>query len=253
MNRAAGDLILPNHFATNNLNTAVNYKGNQEGWHDQTQAVFASVETGWNNMLFLTLTGRNDWASQLAYTDNKSYFYWSAGLSAVISNMVEMPSWLTFMKMRGSYSQVASPFDRFLSNPSYKYNDQTHNWSKSDTYPAYDLKPEDTRSWELGLNVRFLESLSLDVTYEADPKGLVSFFYIGCRRVVGRLRQSSASLHPPSGTLFLREPLTRPRPATLCRSLPATTQLTSLPVFQQQVPYFEPACAWTLLYKQHTS
>ena len=165
MNRAAGDLILPNHFATNNLNTAVNYKGNQEGWHDQTQAVFASVETGWKNMLFLTLTGRNDWASQLAYTDNKSYFYWSAGLSAVISNMVEMPSWLTFMKMRGSYSQVASPFDRFLSNPSYKYNDQTHNWSKSDTYPAHDLKPEDTRSWELGLNVRFHESLSLDVTY----------------------------------------------------------------------------------------
>ena len=165
MNRAAGDLILPNHFATNNLNTAVNYKGNQEGWHDQTQAVFASVETGWKNMLFLTLTGRNDWASQLAYTDNKSYFYWSAGLSAVISNMVEMPSWLTFMKMRGSYSQVASPFDRFLSNPSYKYNDQTHNWSKSDTYPAHDLKPEDTRSWELGFNVRFLESLSLDVTY----------------------------------------------------------------------------------------
>ena len=80
-----------------------------------------------------------------------------------------------------------------------------------------------------------------------------SLFYIGCRRVVGRLRQSSASLHPPSGTLFLREPLTRPRPATLCRRLPATTQLTSLPVFQQQVPYFEPACAWTLLYKQHTS
>ena len=165
MNRAAGDLILPNHFATNNLNTSVNYKGNQEGWHDQTQAVFASVETGWNNMLFLTLTGRNDWASQLAYTDNKSYFYWSAGLSAVISNMVEMPSWFTFMKVRGSYSQVASPFDRFLSNPSYKYNDQTHNWGKSDTYPAYNLKPEDTRSWELGLNVRFLESLSLDVTY----------------------------------------------------------------------------------------
>ena len=80
-----------------------------------------------------------------------------------------------------------------------------------------------------------------------------SLFYIGCRRVVGRLRQSSASLHPPSGTSFLREPLTRPRPATLCRSLPATTQLTSLPVFQQQVPYFEPVCAWTLLYKQHTS
>ena len=40
--------------------------------------------------------------------------------------------------------------------------------------------------------------------------------------VVGRLRQSSASLHPPFGTSFLREPLTRPRPATLCLSLPTT-------------------------------
>ena len=165
MNRAAGDLIYPNHFATNNINTAINYKGNEEGWHDQTQSVFASVEVGWKNMLFLTVTGRNDWASQLAYTSKKSFFYPSVGLSAVVSSMVNMPKWFTFLKVRGSYSQVATAFDRFLSNPSYKYNDQTHNWSKADTYPAFDLKPEDTRSWEIGLNMRFFESLSLDVTY----------------------------------------------------------------------------------------
>lgn len=165
MQRAAGDLIFPNHFATNNLNTSFNYKGNEEGWHDQTQSVFASVEVGWKDMLFLTATGRNDWASQLAYSSQPSFFYPSVGLSAVVSNMVEMPKWFNFLKVRGSYSQVATAFDRFLSNPSYTYNDQTHNWSKSETYPATDLKPEDTRSWEIGLNMRFLESISLDVTY----------------------------------------------------------------------------------------
>ena len=51
-----------------------------------------------------------------------------------------------------------------------------------------------------------------------------SLFYIGGRRVVGRLRQSSASLRPPSGTSFLRELLTRPRPA---RSIGAFRQLHS--------------------------
>ncbi len=165
MSRAAGDLVIPNHFAANNLNTSVNYKGNEEGWHDQTQSVFASVELGWRNAIFLTATGRNDWASQLAFTKSPSFFYPSVGLSVVVSELANFPKWFSFMKVRGSYSQVATPFDRFLSNPSYKYNDQTHNWSKSETYPATDLKPEDTRSWELGINMRFFESLSLDVTY----------------------------------------------------------------------------------------
>ena len=53
---------------------------------------------------------------------------------------------------------------------------------------------------------------------------------IGRYIVVGGLRQSSASLHPPFGTSFLREPLTRPRPATLCQSPPTTT----LPVLVNQ-------------------
>ena len=152
----AGDLLLTNHFAMNNL---------QEGWHDQTQAIFASVEVGWRSMLYLTVTGRNDWASQLAYSKNSSFFYPSVGLSAVVSNMVNMPEWFTFLKVRGSYSKVASAFARYLSNPAYSFNNQTHNWSKPSTYPAYNLKPEDTKSWEIGLNARFLNHINLDVTY----------------------------------------------------------------------------------------
>ncbi len=65
------------------------------------------------------------------------------------------------------------------------------------------------------------------------------FLYIVLRVVAERLCKSFASLHPPSGTSFLREPLTRPRPATLYQSLSTTTQRTSLLPFQQKVPYFE--------------
>ena len=152
-------------FSANNLDIANKYKRDENGWHDQTQSVFASVEVGWNDAVYLTLTGRNDWASQLAYSSQSSFFYPSVGLSAVISNLVEMPKWFDFLKVRGSYSQVASPFSRWISNPSLDYNDQTDLWAQSKTYPYRDLKPEDTRSWEIGVNMRFLKGLSLDVTY----------------------------------------------------------------------------------------
>ena len=108
MSRAAGDLIIPNHFALNNLNTATAYKGNQDGWHDQTQSVFASIEGSYKNMLYLTVTGRNDWASQLAYTSRTSFFYPSVGISAVISEMFKMPDLFPYLKIRGAFSQAVS-------------------------------------------------------------------------------------------------------------------------------------------------
>lgn len=164
-NYSAGDLIVANEFYTNNLNTATGYKSTQDGWHDQTQSIFASMEIGWKDMLYLTATGRNDWASQLAFSDQSSFFYPSVGMSAIISNIVELPEWLEFAKVRASYSKVSTPFDRYLSNPSYKYNEQMHTWEKSKTYPNTNLKPEDTKSWEIGLNLRFLDGFNLDVTY----------------------------------------------------------------------------------------
>lgn len=160
-----GDLLLVNQFSMKNLNYAEKYKPIQNGWHDQNQAIFASVEVGWKSMLYLTVTGRNDWASQLAFTRHSSFFYPSVGLSAIVSNMVNMPEWLSFLKVRGSYSKVASAFSRFISNPAYKFDEQTHNWQKPTTFPASNLKPEDTKSWEIGINARFFNHLSLDVTY----------------------------------------------------------------------------------------
>lgn len=165
MSMMTGDLQIANFFAANNLDIENKFKRQQEGWHDQTQSVFASFEVGWRNAIYLTLTGRNEWPSQLAFSAQSSFFYPSAGLSAVISNLVDMPDWFNFLKVRGSYSAVASPFDRWLSRPPLQYNEQTNTWAQSKTYPHYDLKPEDTKSWEIGLNMKFLESFSLDVTY----------------------------------------------------------------------------------------
>lgn len=162
----AGDLIIPNFFQMNNINFSSNYKPEPTGYTDEIQSVFASAELSWKSQLYLTLTGRNDWDSKLAFSNQSSFFYPSVGLSAVLSEMMSLPEWLTYAKVRGSYTIVASSFDRFLTNPGYEYNGQTHNWENPTVFPMDNMKPEKTKSWEVGLNFKFWENrFSLDATY----------------------------------------------------------------------------------------
>ncbi|MGM9812970.1 MAG: SusC/RagA family TonB-linked outer membrane protein [Muribaculaceae bacterium] len=161
----AGDLLSPNFFALNNLNYQTNYKPLQSGWHDQTQSIFANLELGWRSMLYLTLTGRADWESKLAFSDHPAFFYPSVGVSAVLSEMIALPEFISYAKARASYTKVASSFERYLTNPRYVYNEQTHNWTNPTTFPAKNLKPEDTKSWEVGLDVIFWNRLNLNLTY----------------------------------------------------------------------------------------
>jgi hypothetical protein len=117
-------------------------------------------------MLYLTLTGRNDWASQLAFSSRSSFFYPSIGLSGVISQMVKLPDWFSFLKARLSYSSVGTPYDRYMTQFFYTYNEQTNSYDAPQTYPIYDLKPELTNSFEAGVNMRFFTGMiTLDATY----------------------------------------------------------------------------------------
>ena len=163
----AGNLnLIPNLFTMNNINYKNKYKPLHSGYTEENQGVFASLEAGYKSMLYLTLTGRNEWPSPLAFSKHASYYYPSAGLSALISNMVTLPKWVSLLKVRTSYSEVASPFNRFLSNPSHTFDSQSHGWTASVTHPARDLKPEATKSWETGLNARFFNGrLNLDATF----------------------------------------------------------------------------------------
>ena len=141
----------------------------QEGWREQTQSLFASAELGYRSTYYLTLTGRNDWPSQLAgpNSKNSSFFYPSVGLSVVLSEL--MPNLnrdlLSYMKLRGSFASVGVAFPRYIANPLYEWNKENGQWSSTTQYPVYDLKPERTESWEVGLTMRFLKSFDLDLTY----------------------------------------------------------------------------------------
>lgn len=157
---------IPNFFAMGNINRQ-SFKWGDAEWHDQIQSVFASVELGWASQFYLTLTGRNDWASMLAYTDKQSYFYPSIGGSWLISETFRdaMPQWIDLLKVRGSWAEVASSPSRYLTRMQYSYNDQTNQYEWPSIHYNPNLKPENTKSYELGLSAKFFNSLGIEFTY----------------------------------------------------------------------------------------
>lgn len=136
-------------------------------------SLFANVELGWRSMLYMTLTGRNDWDSALAGTNNESFFYPSVGLSAIISQMAKLPQFISYLKVRGSWASVGSAISPNISSDwRYAYNPASQSYSTV-TYKFPDtFYPERTNSWEAGLTARFFESaLTLDVTlYQSNTR-----------------------------------------------------------------------------------
>lgn len=159
---------LTNGFYIQNLSTTKT-KNLQSGWREQTQSIYASAEVGYQSTYYLTLTGRNDWPSQLAgpNSENKSFFYPSVGMSIVLSELMPRlnKDYVSYFKVRGSFASVGSAFSRYIANPHFKWNNSINQWSNLTDFPVYNLKPERTNSFEVGMNMRFLKNFELDVTY----------------------------------------------------------------------------------------
>ncbi len=131
-----------NFFAVHNIDTSAKYRRIQSGYIQQSQGVFINAEVGYKSMFYLTATGRNDWESQLAFSEASSFFYPSVGLSGVISSMARLPEWISFLKVRGSYTEVGTSFERFITRPTYEFNIASGKWSSTSIYPMRNLKPE---------------------------------------------------------------------------------------------------------------
>ena len=192
---------IPNVFNVFDLDNTKK-KARQDEWQEQTQSIFASVEVGWKSMLYLTLTGRNDWASQLANSSTPCFFYPSVGLSGVISEMLTLPEFIDYMKVRGSFSSVGMPYPRNLTSPTYEYDEANQQWKPKTHYPIKDLKPERTNSWELGLDMRLFKDFSLGFSWYLantfnqtfDPKVSVSSGYSKIYLQTGYVRNSGVEL-----------------------------------------------------------
>lgn len=144
----------------------------EEYEHKKKEAVYGMGSFGYDNWAYLDLTARNEWSSTLP-KDNNSYFYWSAGLGLIVSDLLKLDSHaFPFLKLRGSFAQVGNDtgFDRLISG---YYKDATNYTFNGIPYymgervlKTMGLKPERTRSWELGAELRFLDNrIVVDATY----------------------------------------------------------------------------------------
>lgn len=146
--------------------------GSDNGFNRAMYSVFASAQLAYSEYLSLDLTARNDWSSTLPKGKN-SFFYPSASVSFMFSDFMKsidkpLPSWVTFAKIRTSLAQVGKD-----PSPYNLYNTRKFEFESGIRKPVVNtikmndmLKPEIKTSYELGLDMKFLNNrLGFDFTY----------------------------------------------------------------------------------------
>jgi len=154
-------LSVPNIFA---LSNALSPTFSESINRKEVQSLYAFGQTSYKDFVFLDLTYRNDWSSTLPEA-NRSFGYYSAGLSAVVSDMFKFGDGFNFLKLRGSYAEVGNDTDAFKLSRAAELRSGGLIYLSS-VLPNEDLKAEKTISQELGFDARFFNSrMGLDFTY----------------------------------------------------------------------------------------
>lgn len=163
MNASAGTLLVPDLFDVNNgvdkpsITSSLTQR--------KMNSLYGSLQLNWDGWLFLDVTARNDWSSTMS-KENRSYFYPSVSLSAVISDMVQknggsMPDWFSFAKVRASFAEVGNDLDPYqLYNVYTISKDANGNSMASAGSTLFDssVKSELIKSWEVGADLRFFNN-----------------------------------------------------------------------------------------------
>ena len=140
-------------------------------------SAYAFADLDYKNLLFLNVTARNDNSSTLPQGNN-SYFYPSASLSGIVSDMVHLPKAISYMKLRVSAAQVGRDADPYSISNTYITNTPFNTYPLTTGNPVLansNLKPSATTTTEAGMDIRFLnDRIGLDATvYNSDTKNEV--------------------------------------------------------------------------------
>ena len=142
--------------------------------YKKMNSLYGLVSLSYGEMLFVDVTGRNDWTSTLP-VENNSFFYPSVNTSLIISEMAALPKAIDFLKYRFSYAQVGNDTEPYKTQ---KYYGQSAFPSSAQTLTVLyndHFKPEITTSFETGFEIRMLHNrLTLDATvYESSTKNQI--------------------------------------------------------------------------------
>ena len=165
----------------NHIQNANTVTGNELKRQERTVGFFANLELAWKEMLYFGVTGRNDIASTMP-RGNRSFFYPSTSLGFVVSELgaVNDIDWISFAKVRASYGEVGQAgtyYNNYYQKPTYgggfwNQDPITYPINGTNSYISYGimydpaLKPQNTKSYELGLDMKFFNNrFGFDYTY----------------------------------------------------------------------------------------
>jgi hypothetical protein len=187
---ATDGIIVPEVYSLNN--TKGNVKASTYVQEKTIRSVYGTMDVDVMDAFFFTFAARNDWSSTLPESNN-SYFYPSVSLSTLVSNLVNLPAAINYLKVYGSWAEVSADLaPRASGNPykiegagglasvagyvnpyqieAYYSNAGSYNGLTMLTYPGGivnpNIRPEKSTSYEVGLSSAFYSNrLGFDVTY----------------------------------------------------------------------------------------
>jgi TonB-linked SusC/RagA family outer membrane protein len=151
-----GGLIMPDLYSlSNSKKTAIvgEYKMNKRMY-----GLYGSLTLSWKNALFLGFTGRNDWSSVFK-KKNQSFFYPSFSMSAILTELIDFPKTVSYLKLRSSWAKVGRDMDSYQLNTVYEYQ-ENNTWAGNPAYYASsrlideNITPSFNTAVESGLDIR---------------------------------------------------------------------------------------------------
>lgn len=188
---AASQLVIPNLY---NISNRVGEPGVSQATLERANiGVFADVTLGYNELLFVHVSGRNDWDSRLTKA-NRSFFYPGVDASLILSQLFTPTDFLSFLKVRGGWSQTGQislpswygTLPSFPAAAGFPYGGNA-GFAFSTTLSNPLLKPEKTNEIEAGIEASFLKNRlhletnvyktnTIDQTIEAEVSAATGFY-----------------------------------------------------------------------------
>lgn len=154
------ELDIAGVYHTSNVPTGINPNPSNYRSSKVINSLYGFVSLGWDNKLYLDLTGRNDWSSTLS-PGNWSYFYPSVAASILIDQLFDFKTLvpqISFAKIRLSWANVGNDTGPYSLDQYYSAAAISGGYTLPSTIPDPMIKPENVASWELGLDAKFFKN-----------------------------------------------------------------------------------------------
>ena len=166
LNAGGDNLVLPGLFTLSNVaRGGLSYTSffSEKLIH----STYGLLSLSYKDIAFVDVTARNDWSSTLP-KENRSYFYPSVSGSFLLSQALEMPQWVSLIKLRSGWAEVGKDTSPYTIHPvlSQGYWGADFTYALPGSMPNTQLKPETATSYEFGTDIRLFNGrFGLDATY----------------------------------------------------------------------------------------